>query len=221
MKFRLKGTDGELRTMKGWAEQLGVPELHFQTVFAKKCFDQPGLWESKHAALRAQKQAIEEAMKGVQADIEQASAALVEVMSHGPAALGGSLVMVDLAGADYDHRAGAPQKESAAINKSLFALKECLRALAGVSTRPKFRDSKLTRLMEDALAPTAASSRRCRESTSVMLVNVSPVERLEKMTLNSLRYGQLYAEGATGRALKRPVNKTVKTKTLTALEVKE
>jgi len=227
--FRLEGAEGEPRTAKGWAEQLGVPELHYHTVFTKKRLDEPGLWESKHAALHAQKQAISEAMTNVQADIERASAALAEVMSSGPAALGGSLVMVDLAGADYDHRAGAPQKESAAINKSLLALKECLRALAGASTRPKFRDSKLTRLMEDALAPTVASGRRCRESISVMLVNVSPVERLEKMTLNSLRYGQLFAEGAAESAVGRPApvakrlaaNRTVQKNTPCAPEVRE
>merc|ERR1712194_908667 len=117
--------------------------------------------------------------------------------TRGPASLGGSLMLVDLAGADYDHRVGAQQKESAEINKSLLALKECLRALANKSSqRPKFRDSKLTRIMEDSLAPSAASSRRCRESTSVMIVNVSPAALLEKMTLNTLRYGQMYAEGA-------------------------
>lgn len=44
-------------------------------------------------------------------------------------------MLVDLAGADYDHRAGAAQKESAAINKSLLALKECFRSLAKVSGR--------------------------------------------------------------------------------------
>jgi len=47
----------------------------------------------------------------------------------------GGQVLVDLAGADYDHRAGAAQKESAAINKSLLALKECFRSLAKVSGR--------------------------------------------------------------------------------------
>jgi hypothetical protein len=162
----------------------------------RKHFQEPGLWESKHAALRAQKRDIEEAMAGAQAEVERAIGALAELMDRGPASLGGSLMLVDLAGADYDHRVGAQQKESAAINKSLLALKECLRALANKSSqRPKFRDSKLTRIMEDSLAPRAASSRRCRESTSVMVVNVSPAAQLEKMTLNTLRYGQLYAEG--------------------------
>lgn len=169
----------------------------------KKHFEEPGLWESKHAALLAQKRVIEASMAGAQADVERAGSALAELMGRGPASLGGSLVLVDLAGADYDHRVGGQQRESAAINKSLLALKECLRALANKSSqRPKFRDSKLTRIMEESLAPSAASSRRCRESTSVMVVNVSPAAQLEKVTLNTLRYGQLYAEGARSAVAK-------------------
>ena len=111
-------------------------------------------------------------------------------------------MLVDLAGADYDHRAGAGQKESAAINKSLLALKECFRSLAKESgSRAKFRDSKLTRLLEHSLAPTVKSERRNMESASVMLVNVSPAAELQKGTVNALRYGQIYGGGgrATGR----------------------
>ena len=86
-----------------------------------------------------------------------------------PPTLDFEVVLVVLAGADYDHRAGAAQKESAAINKSLLALKECFRSLAKVSqTKPKFRDSKLTRILEDSLAPAASSARRNAESVSVM-----------------------------------------------------
>merc|ERR1712232_106784 len=39
----------------------------------------------------------------------------------------------------------------------------------------------------------ACSKRRNCESVSVMLVNVSPAEHLSKMTLNALRYGQMFA----------------------------
>lgn len=133
------------------------------------------------------------------AELGIAQTKLMEVLKRGPAYLGGSLYVVDLAGADYDHRAGGAQKESAAINKSLLALKECFRSLAGVSTqKPKFRDSKLTRLLEDALCPPAQTERINHDSVSVMLVNVSPAANLEKMTLNTLRYGQMYASGSNG-----------------------
>merc|ERR1712029_35239 len=55
---------------------------------------------------------------------------LEQLKMNGPSALGGSMLLVDLAGADYDHRVGKAQKESIAINKSLLALKECFCALS-------------------------------------------------------------------------------------------
>ena len=81
---------------------------------------------------------------------------MAQAQARGGASVGGVLLLADLAGSDYDHRAGAAQKESAAINKSLLALKECLRSLAaapptkgggakggggGGGARPKFRDT--------------------------------------------------------------------------------
>jgi len=202
--IRLEEFPGDAKSLEGWAEHLGVPRLHYRSIFAKRRFDVTGEWESKHATLCAEKDRIHAALAVTEAEVKRASAAVAEVIACGPASLGGSLVLVDLAGADYDHRTGAQQKESAAINKSLLALKECLRTIAkGASQRPKFRDSKLTRLMEDSLAPRAASCRHCRESVSVMLVNVSPAAQLEKMTLNALRYGQLFAEGSSAGAVSK------------------
>ena len=72
-----------------------------------------------------------------------------------------------------------------------LALKECFRSLANVpgtaragggrtNSPANFRGSKLTRLLQDALAPTAASSRRNKASVSVMLVNVSPAGELHR-----------------------------------------
>merc|ERR1712232_111927 len=80
---------------------------------------------------------------------------------------------------------------------SLLALKECFRALSSSSSslspsnykgrRPPFRDSKLTRILEDSLAPS-----RNKETVSVMLVNVCPASKLKSGTVNALRYGQMY-----------------------------
>lgn len=155
----------------------------------------------KQARLKARADALE-------VEAQLAEAELASVLEAGQPALGGALLFVDLAGADYDHRNGQPaqqQRESIAINKSLLALKECLRSLAqnqspdeGAKKVP-FRGAKITRLLEDALAPSGKSKRRNKESVSVMLVNVSPNAQLEKMTLNSLRYGQMYADGSTGK----------------------
>lgn len=122
---------------------------------------------------------------------------------------GGRLLLVDLAGADSDGRDIGSQgqtveqrKESTAINKSLLALKECIRTLAssslsttssslnkgGGSLSIPFRNSNLTRLLEEVLTPMPN-----RESCSVMLVNIGPEESLKPKTINSLRYGQMFS----------------------------
>ena len=87
----------------------------------------------------------------------------------------------------------------------------------GCSPRPPFRQTKLTRILEEALAPDdspsgggASYSAPKRGSTrggapprqaraTVMLINAAPAEHLEKMTTGSLRYGQLFAGSAQQR----------------------
>ena len=114
---------------------------------------------------------------------------------------GGRLILVDLAGADSDVRDVGTnghtleqRKESTAINKSLLALKECIRGLASpsakASSRPSiaFRNSSITRLLEEVLTPVEK-----RENSSIMIVNISPEASLEIKTLNSLRYGQMFS----------------------------
>ena len=161
---------GETRCTDEWAEHLGSGPLVFLPVVARRQF--PGgddEWEATKLALERERDALKRRVVAAQEEVEEAGAALAALQGDAPPALGGSMVLVDLAGADYDHRAGAAQKESAAINKSLLALKECFRSLAKVSqTKPKFRDSKLTRILEDSLAPAASSARRNAESVSVM-----------------------------------------------------
>ena len=86
------------------------------------------------------------------------------------------------------------------INKSLLALKECLRGLhtqqhTGAKQKMPFRDSSITRLLEEVLVP-----KRGKDSDTVMLVNCAQPAQLEKKTVNSLRYGQLYATTTSGKA---------------------
>jgi len=113
---------------------------------------------------------------------------------------GGRLILVDLAGADSDSRSIVNQeltlsqrKETAAINKSLMALKECIRGLQ--SSQPSrslpFRNSSLTRLLEEVLTPMEK-----RESNCVMVVNVSPAHHLKLKTIASLRYGAMFSTTA-------------------------
>lgn len=182
------------KSLQDWAKHFGVPELVFGVTKARVQYEQPGRWDDLKAILDTKAEVMRQRLHHAEEQLDQATRELEEVKSSGPKALGGRLLLVDLAGADYDHRSGTEQKESAAINKSLLSLKECFRSLAKVSqAKAKFRDSKLTRLLEDSLAPSACSKRRNAESVSVMLVNVSPAEHLSKMTLNTLRYGQMFA----------------------------
>merc|ERR1712048_508076 len=66
-----------------------------------------------------------------------------------------------------------------------------------------FRDSKLTRMLEVVLCPGSSSNSGGPPSSpnlnsSVMLVNVSPAASIEKRTINSLRYGQMFAGTSAG-----------------------
>lgn len=201
---QLKGYEQEgFKSVGDWAQHFGVPELRLAHEFKKREFTTPGMWDTLKAAIDERTALVKQLLEETEAKVEMKRKALEAVYQQGPKSLGGTLLFVDLAGADYDHRSGSQQKESAAINKSLLSLKECFRSLAQVSTtKPKFRDSKLTRLLEDSLAPSSSSTRHNRESVSVMLVNISPAEYLLKKTLNTLRYGQMFAtsSGSTKEA---------------------
>jgi len=75
----------------------------------------------------------------------------------------GKVILVDLAGSEKVEKTGAEGKvleESKTINKSLSALGNVINALTcGPSTRSShipFRDSKLTRILQDALVSYSA-----------------------------------------------------------------
>jgi kinesin family protein 2/24 len=115
----------------------------------------------------------------------------------------GKLSLIDLAGSergqDTKHHDRARRAESAEINKSLLALKECVRALgrceeAGVGpngekvrTRPHvpYRASKLTMVLKDSFA---------EDSRTVMISCVSPAASSADHTLNTLRYADRVKE---------------------------
>ena len=210
----------------------GAKALEEYTWLLKKFDDGVEGWCKHLAVLKAHDEQLTAALKEVEEEIGTAQAVLDKAMEDAGEGVGGSIVMVDLAGADYDGRnlgegvtkvvvgggagggaaSGPPaansfiqvtKKESADINKSLLALKECLRSIAGAKGAPKkapFRSSNLTRLLEDALLPGALSTRRNRKSNSVMVVCAGPGDRQEKMTVNALRYGQLVSKDGGGKA---------------------
>ncbi|GJD06818.1 Kinesin-like protein KIF2C [Galdieria sulphuraria] len=76
--------------------------------------------------------------------------------------------------------------EGAEINKSLLALKECIRALGQNQYHTPFRGSKLTLVLKDSFISA--------DSRTVMIANVSPAASNCEHTLNTLRYADRVKE---------------------------
>ena len=140
------------------------------------------------------------------------SHAILEIVlrsSAGAAAEGGtdephgSISIVDLAGseraADVRNHNAARRVESAEINKSLLALKECIRALAARAAAPAdahvhvpFRASKLTLVLRDSF--TAAQARLA------VIATVSPNASSASHSTNTLLYADRVKERTAGGA---------------------
>jgi hypothetical protein len=185
------------RTLVEWSERLGIDDLEVK--YAMKSLNLPK--EEIELKLKTINEELTR-LEGIKEEMEKSfskfSENLESLEKDSLKAFGGSMLLIDLAGADYDQRGGDAQKETAAINKSLLALKECLRSLASpTSKRPIFRNSKLTRILEDSLAPKEKNTKRKNlKSACVMLVNICPNSKLEHGTINALRYGQMYSSTA-------------------------
>ncbi|TPX47484.1 hypothetical protein SeMB42_g03298 [Synchytrium endobioticum] len=95
----------------------------------------------------------------------------------------GKLHLVDLAGSERQGKTGATGerlKEATKINLSLSALGNCISALVdGKSTHIPYRDSKLTRLLQDSLGG---------NSKTLMIATLSPASYNYDETLSTLRY---------------------------------
>jgi kinesin family protein 2/24 len=99
----------------------------------------------------------------------------------------GKLLLVDLAGseraADCQSNNRQRRMEGAEINKSLLALKECIRALDSGSSHVPFRASKLTMVLRDSFLDPNSSK-------IVMIACINPGSSSADHTLNTLRYAQ-------------------------------
>ena len=95
----------------------------------------------------------------------------------------GRLSFIDLAGsergADTQNNNKQTRREGAEINKSLLALKECIRALDQNSLHKPFRGSKLTQVLKESFMG---------NSRTLMIANISPNSGSCENTLNTLRY---------------------------------
>jgi kinesin family protein 2/24 len=101
----------------------------------------------------------------------------------------GKFTFIDLAGsergADTMHSERTTRMEGAQINKSLLALKECIRSLDLGHKHVPFRGSKLTEVLRDSFVG---------NSRTVMIGNVSPASISCEHTLNTLRYADRVKE---------------------------
>ena len=95
----------------------------------------------------------------------------------------GKLVLVDLAGSERAAETLSDDKatrhEGAEINKSLLALKECIRALGRGDKHKQFRGSKLTQVLRDGLSG--------QHSRAVMIAALSPAAKNTEHTCVSTR----------------------------------
>uniref|UniRef100_A0A668ANT0 Kinesin-like protein n=1 Tax=Myripristis murdjan TaxID=586833 RepID=A0A668ANT0_9TELE len=112
------------------------------------------------------------------------SHAVFQIILRRRGKLHGKFSLIDLAGnergADTSSADRQTRLEGAEINKSLLALKECIRALGRNKPHTPFRASKLTQVLRDSFI--GENSRTC------MIATVSPGMASCENTLNTLRY---------------------------------
>jgi len=143
---------------------------------------------------------LERAFAAGDAAVAAANVALATAAASAPPCVGGSLVFVDLAGADYDSdvvrsQPPAQRREATEINTALLALKSCLRGLAAAPdgaapAHLPWRDSRLTHLLRAHLSGAGA--------TCVLLATVAPAAAMLTRTANTLSYAQLGGGGGGG-----------------------
>ncbi|CDO98041.1 unnamed protein product [Coffea canephora] len=132
-----------------------------------------------------------------------------------PARVIGKLSFIDLAGsergADTTDNDKQTRMEGAEINKSLLALKECIRALDNDQVHIPFRGSKLTEVLRDSFVG---------NSRTVMISCISPSSGSCEHTLNTLRYAdRVKSLSKTGASKKEPASSTVNLKESTTVSL--
>ncbi|XP_018097021.1 kinesin heavy chain member 2A S homeolog isoform X4 [Xenopus laevis] len=118
------------------------------------------------------------------------SHAVFQIILRRKGKMHGKFSLIDLAGnergADTSSADRQTRLEGAEINKSLLALKECIRALGMNKPHTPFRASKLTQVLRDSFI--GENSRTC------MIATISPGMASCENTLNTLRYANRVKE---------------------------
>lgn len=120
------------------------------------------------------------------------SHAVFQIIARTPAThkVHGKFSLIDLAGnergADTSSANRQTRMEGAEINKSLLALKECIRALGRKGTHLPFRASKLTQVLRDSFIG--------EKSKTCMIAMISPGMSSCEHSLNTLRYADRVKE---------------------------
>ncbi|GIQ80626.1 kinesin-like protein [Kipferlia bialata] len=135
----------------------------------------------------------------LEALLEQEAALIKESRAAG-CSVGGTLLLCDLAGAEYGATADrqlTPQqrKEGQEINKTLLALKECIRRRHSGASHVPYRNSRLTQILREYLE-ILREYLEDKDAQTVMVSNVSPSAEYLKKTVNTLQYASLVAEAS-------------------------
>jgi len=127
---------------------------------------------------------------GVHAESSRSHAILQISLKDGEGKTKGMFSFIDLAGSEkagdtYENNRQT-RIEGAEINKSLLALKECIRALDRSQKHAPFRQSTLTQVLKDSfMGP---------HSRTIMIANIAPNSGFAEHTLNTLRYADRVRE---------------------------
>jgi hypothetical protein len=149
---------------------------------------------------------VQGTLKGASSSDDEAN---VSEPADGTTKFSSKLTLVDLAGSERIKKTGATgarQTEGININKSLLVLGQVVSALSegSGSRKPPYRDSKLTRLLQDSLGG---------NSRTIMLACVSPAHVNLDETTNTLRYAS-----SARRITNRARQNVATTSTLTAAQ---
>lgn len=165
---------------------------------AKQNINIVGLTEKKVVNLQGLMNLIESGEKartvgvtGANSDSSRSHGVLqIRIVNPVNDSLHGKITFVDLAGSEREaDKIDVDKKtriDGAEINKSLLALKECIRALDMDKKHAPFRGSKLTLVLRDSFIGS-----NCK---TLMIANISPSSSSADHTLNTLRYADRVKE---------------------------